>query len=530
MQTGVGKEALILDVIEGDILFLYNSTNKTNGTSGAEYKFYASNPFESTQSSIAAPIISFPSFGGASYVRVGVPVGATKLVLGTNSINVPITWSVRKTKPSTDYAEGTFALTKLNGRNLAAPTPEQIVDIRDGNSANDLYATKNKLSDMYINSVGDGLGGVGFEVLAIPVKGGDELFMRLPAERAYPFKMVLSKLNSGRYIKKEDNIPTPEILSTSKTGIFKVVIPKDVGARTLYMNTKVVGAGYNFDITESLSVQKHGFVDAAIKDYSNAIDRIGDNFIVDSVARRAISSLGAANDRPISRFSNKKVFALGDSITQGTRGGYVQYLSTAFGTTVKNLGNSGAKVARVVDIITAGEGLAKRDTPTASTVWAVQDFTDLKCAYIMIGTNHAPTNEVVDLMTLPTDTVYDNATTNTYWNKFPDTFVGNLALVVEFLKWKAPKAEIYIVAPPHMAGSGSTPITAIPSVHAGQKAVAERYGVPFINGTFDSGIPWKLMKAAYDATGGYSYDGIHLNERGNEVFGNFLAQRILSAG
>lgn len=526
-----GHAAKVVDVKAGDLLYLTNSTNTNNGGSGSIYAFYADSPFTSTQSKITATQKN-TKISDINYMQVAVPMGATKLVVNTKYSGTDIAWAIHKNEPLNDYSDGTFTLTDYDGRKLALALSEQASsDLKLGDSYGDYYSAANTLQDKYLNSAGtlaNGAVGNDWKALRVNATAGDVFYLKLPADRAYPFKIIYSKSKANTSA-IGDYIQDAVLEATQQDGVYELTVPSGLGVNAIFMNVRVVGAGYSFDFTTTLSVQKGSFLEQSIGDTGRKLSSIGGLGLVDSVARQAIVEKSEST-KTLTRLTNEKVFALGDSITQGTRGGYVKYLNDAFGTTVNNTASSGAKVSRVVDIITAGEGLAKRDTPTVSTVWDTQDFADLKCAYIMIGTNHAALVEPIDLTTLPTDTVYDNPTTNDYWDKFPDTFVGNLSLVVEFLKWKAPTAEIYVVAPPHINSGGGTTIATAPTLHASQKAVAERYAVPFINGTFDSGIPWKLMKGTLDTSGGYSYDGIHLNERGNEVFGKFLANKILSFG
>lgn len=280
------------------------------------------------------------------------------------------------------------------------------------------------------------------------------------------------------------------------------------------INAYIVGGGNNLDIQNTLNVSTHTAPTV------NEISKINGNTLVDTQARLEISRIG-------SRFKGKKVFAFGDSITEGTQGGYVKYLSEAFGTSVANYGSSGARTSRVVDIVTAGSGLPKRDSATSGTVWPTKDYTNLACATLMIGTNDLADMSMGSLADIPTTNLTDYANPLDYWALFANTYIGNIGLIIEYIKSKAPKAEIHIVTPVYgyyaSLGPESTQ-SLIPHL----EAVTRYYGVHLIYGTYESGLSYKLMNPT--ALNAYTYDGVHLNVLGNEVFGKFLAQKVLNFG
>ena len=181
----------------------------------------------------------------------------------------------------------------------------------------------------------------------------------------------------------------------------------------------------------------------------------------------------------------------------------------------------------MVDIITAGEGLPKRDSATVDTVWVVKDFSNLTCVTLMIGTNDSDGSVVSlgDVSQIPTAKISDYATTNDYWELFPNNYVCNIALVIEFLRYKSQNVEIHICTPPYRNQDG-TDIGRITKLIPLLESLCHHYGVHLIYGTYENGIGYKMMSSSYP----YSYDGVHFTALGNEVFGKFFAQKVLNFG
>ncbi len=346
----------------------------------------------------------------------------------------------------------------------------------------------------------------GWKVAVIPVTSGETLSISA-ADISDPF--TFGFYNSNPLVVGKQNIAYS---ATVDSGVITVTVPS--GATHLAINAYIVGGGNNLDIQNTL------IVSAPVTPTANEISKINGNTLVDTQARLEISRIG-------SRFKDAKVFAFGDSITEGTQGGYVKYLSEVFGTTVANYGSSGARTSRVVDIVTAGSGLAKRDVATASIVWETKDYTNLACVTLMIGTNDLADMPMGSLTDIPTSNLTDHANPLDYWALFANTYIGNIALVIEFIKSKAPKAEIHIVTPIYGYYTSLGP-EATQGLIPHLKAVTRYYGVHLIYGTYESGLSYKLMNPA--ASNPYSYDGVHLNVLGNEVFGKFLAQKVLNFG
>lgn len=353
----------------------------------------------------------------------------------------------------------------------------------------------------------------GWKIAFIPVTAGDKLVITADKIES-PFEM-------GFYADGSLTAGKVSISYVREVVENKINVTVPIGATYMAINVYIVGGNNNFDIQNSLYVSKEP--EATEKE----IYRINGKSLIDVNARDQIVELSKINAiDPMLRFKNKKVFALGDSITEGTQGGYVKYLNEAFGTSVLNYGSSGARTSRGVDIITAGAGLPRRDPVTAGWTWLVKDFTDLKCVTMMFGTNDLADMPMGSIDDLPTTNLTDYPNPLDYWALFPNTYIGNIALMIEFIKSKASSVEIHFISPPYAYNTtlGGPDMTASLIPHL--EAVTQLYSVHLIYGTFESGLSYKLMKSNIS----FSYDGTHLNTLGNEVFGKFVANKVLSVG
>ena len=529
-----GGEMIVMPVTEGDELFIYNSTNTINGLNGSAYAFFTENPSNPSATKLTN-IYKQEVIDSKNISVVPVPVGAKYLAANIKQNTYIHQWAIYKNKPSVvfDGTTGTYRLSALNNVPLAREISKQAsTDIKQGNIYEDYYHPDNIVAGVISsNGVPNIYPTIALStevVVGFPVTEGDVYYMRLPIQRSYPFKIIYVR-KKGWYLGTSNIVPSfyiqdAVVVGTAQEGIYKVTVPSGLGIKALLINVKQTKNTDKIDMSATLSIQKNGFNPALVGSLKKGIASIDNLQLVDNVARQQLAQIPTDLNRPVSRFAGKKVFAIGDSIT-ANQSGYVSYVANAMGTTLTNFGSISAKADRMVDIVTAGSGLAKRDSGTQATVWATPDFTDLACAFIMIGTNHLLLTETTDLASLPADTVYNYATTNDYWNKFPNTFVGNIALVIEYIKWKAPQAEIYIISPPHNGNSRAN----ANSLNAPLRAVTDFYSIPFIDGTNRSGISFKLMNDMITPKV-YSDDKVHLNAQGNKMFGTFVAQRILSAG
>jgi lysophospholipase L1-like esterase len=213
----------------------------------------------------------------------------------------------------------------------------------------------------------------------------------------------------------------------------------------------------------------------------------------------------------VNRFYGLTIITAGDSITQGTMGGYVKYLGEIVGCLVQNVGSSGAKTNRLTAILTD-----IKDRSDTSQTYITPDYTKAAAITIMIGTNvDAVTGSIADIPA--NDSILNHVGTELeYLNTFPNTYYGNLGLIIEFIKWKNPKIEIFLVSPPY-GNLGDADL-----VSTRMREIAQFYSINFFDGTHSFGLTKKLK-------GSWTYDGTHLNEYGNEVWGKSLANRLLGS-
>ena len=428
-----------------------------------------------------------------------VPVGSNAKFMYINTYLSAQNYDIRDslavgTVPVISEING-FEIVDLQARSSTVPlTSSQNIYDSSTMIVNDFYLDNNHTID----------GQTGWKIASIPVTPGNRIKI-VCDNYAYPFKAAFFSNN----VYSVGKTTVSKVLETDGLAYYGTV---PLNAKFLVVSVYIT-LGSIFDITESLVVTSIP-TQSAIE-----VTSINNMPIADLYARSMLSSSG--------RFTGKKVFAFGDSITEGTQGGYVKYLSEVFGTTVANYGSSGARTSRVVDIVTAGAGLPKRDPSTANIVWPTKDYTDLVCATLMIGTNDLSGMPMGSLADIPTSNLTDHANPLEYWALFANTYIGNIALVIEFIKSKAPKTEIHIVAPIYGYSASLGP-ELTQSLIPHLEAVTRYYGVHLIYGTYESGLSYKLMNPS--ATNPYSYDGVHLNVLGNEVFGKFLAQKVLSFG
>jgi lysophospholipase L1-like esterase len=527
--TGSNYASRIIPVIGGDNLFLLNEPQNYAAGSGYGYTFFDKDPsadvtavrIAHTASSATDPTTSL------IYNHVYAPTGAKFLVLNSKFTN-PIVWTVHKDNFSSSYTPGTEVVTGLNGAEIEKQiTPSAAKSITNGNAQlGDIYQTMGVIFDRYLNtagSLGAGSAGNDWRAFKFQVIAGNTYYLKIMGALTYPFKIVYS--SSVDTVGTGTNLGNVVLQLTEQANIYKFTVPENSTALAVFMNIKIDSGGYSFNISNTLSIQERYFSDARIATNKLAISQIDGKQIVDDYARNQLAALNLSSAIK-TRFTGKKVIALGDSITAGTQGGYIKYLEAAFDTVILNHGSSGGRAGRVFDQVVAGEGLDRRNSSTAGTTWPVINFADAACVTLMIGTNDSDGSSFGSITDVPSTNFSDHATLAEYAALFPNNYLANIAFVIEYIRNKAPKAEIHIITPPYYydTANGTQRITKlIPAL----EAVSRYYGVHLIYATYESGIGFKQMNGALNI---YSYDGIHFNEQGNEVFGKFIAQKVLSFG
>lgn len=526
-STGVTYASKIIPVSSNDNIFLLNETQNYTAGSGHGYAFFDKDPSDDvtavrithTASSATDPATSL------IYNHVYAPAGAKFLVLNSKFTN-PIVWAVHKDNFSSSYTTGTEVVMGLNGAEIEKQLSNSIAkELNSGNvQLGEIFTSDGILQDKYLNTPGALANAPianNWKAFRFTVKAGETYFLKIIGPTTYAFKMVFS--SSFNTVGTGTNLGNVSLQLTDQDNVYKFTAVE--GAVAVFMNVKVDTGSYTLNLMDTLSIQNGKFDEAQIGKTERGISSINNIQIVDEDARKLLRNLDPSA-RTKTRFSGKKVIALGDSITEGTAGGYIKYLEAAFDTVILNHGASGGRASRVFDQVVAGEGLDRRNSATAGTAWPVIDFTDTACVTLMIGTNDSDGSSFGAVTDIPTTNFSDHATLAEYAALFPNNYLANIAFVIEYIRNKAPKAEIHIITPPYRydTNAGTSRITKlIPFL----EAVTRFYGVHLIYATYESGIGFKQMNGALNM---YSYDGIHFNEQGNEVFGKFIAQKVLSFG
>ena len=523
-------------VIRADIakeLYILNSVQDYSQWNGYGVAFFDANPMTGAANRITdTRTTHIDAVSGLTYLKVSVPTGAKYLAFNTKFNAIDINWAIHTDGFSNNYNAGTEYI----GGVLDSPViSKKVVQIESEISSGttvigDIYDSSKLLLNKYLNYDGTleaSSSAQAWKVFSFAVDEDGIYFAKITSALAFPFKAVYSKSLTDVSTIAGTFVSNVTLQLTEIENVYKFTVPTGLGIKAVFMNVELVtGTTPTIDLRDTLSIQKHHFDVAKIGVRKTAIDRLLGNALVDDEARKlAVQAMQLQSGS--FRLKNAKVLALGDSITEGTYGGYVKYLEAAFNTTVMNRGSSGGRASRVVDIVTAGEGLTRRDPYTSDIVWTPIDYTNLKCVTLMIGTNDSDSVTLGDIADLPTTSVQDYATLADYAALFPNNYVSNIALVIEYIKWKAPDAEIHLITPPYLYNTTAGGTTLITKLIPHLEAVAKHYAAHLIYATYESGLSFKLMRGDLDI---YSYDGTHLNEHGNEVFGKFVAQKVLSFG
>lgn len=516
--------SVAIPVVEGEILFLHNSQKTTALQSGFAYGFFPTLPNEADGRQTGSVRTLVDSDSSTTYHQVIVPDGCNYLVLNTSFGGTTAEWNVNKKGFNPSFSEGTEYITELNGTKLITDKYLEGVE-GETTSFGDIYNPLVIRQNSYItNSIPQKIsnGSAGWTVAVMPMEIDSVYYAKLTA-RAYPFQIAAYNdtvektilLPSGSALIKVDIT-----LIDATNDIYKLTPSEEFTGGSLLITTKVIGSGYNHDISTSLKVWKDFIdLDATLQiGYSSLFG----NSLIDSYIRKKVATLTTSVQPLIDKITDKPtIYCFGDSITQGTQGGYVGLLATALNGTASNFGSSGGNSNRLYGIMLGK--LSRNSYDSGAGVYPTKDYTKADIVTIMIGTNdHSySTSYWSSWEGMPTDTVYDHVateTTDAYFENFPRTFAGNVGACIEYVQWKNPKCRIYLITPPMR---GATP-SVMGDLVKYQQAIADYYSVPLINATQESGLSLKNISQ-------WSYDNLHLNTLGNEIFAKYLAKKIASS-
>lgn len=496
MQISGAFNSIAIPVTENTIISILNDRGAYTG--GAIGAYHSALP-PTAANKIANYTTNTRTNNQTTYVVSSVPAGAKYLIVNSKS-TTDIAWNVQN---------GAYLdITKTAKKSLATFNDKTVFDLevdatlgKEGN----LNQPKSVLQNVYVNSQGAVVTGSGFKTLLFPVVEGATYYITDTVglfNSAMRSVFATSELFSGALP------PIIEYKQTSVDTIKKFTVPKGLGIKFVFLTLKTGG----FDVENSLVIHRWRNTDTIVKE---SITKIKGRSLIDETARIVIDAL----DQSVvtSRFANKKFVCFGDSITQGTEGGYVKYVQSILRCEVTNKGSSGAMARRVVDIATRIS--AFRD-PATTVPYAEIDYSQFSGASIMIGTNDSTSGITGSLADIPTDSVFQHAGSEVtgYFDLFPNTYYGNVALVIEWIRWKNPLCEIYLISGPRKGND----FNQMDSVVTALREIAKYYSLPYINATHESGVTQKFWS-------NYSYDLTHMNVTGNKILGNFIGRRILNS-
>lgn len=507
-------QSKIIPVNASDDLFILNNLQDYAAPNGHGYAFFAKDPILVTESNPAifgTRTEKTDSVTGLKYSAVTVPSTAKFLMFNTRFTTTNILWAIHAGSFSANYGQGEESVFSINDAEIYKQLSDVTAsDLSRGNSVDGDYFDKSKiLSGYYLGADGTLQPYGPWSSYKFNVNDGDTFFMKVLGGTSWTHKFVYSKntetVDSGSYVSDVN------LVLTDIEDIYKFTVPTGQAIKTVFLNVKIAD---DFDLTDTLSIQKYNFDVDEIGVSNKAINNVGGLKLIDERARQILANLDASASN--SRFKNKKFYCFGDSITQGTQGGYVGYIAGILGANVTNYGSSGAQAGRLVSIMTG-----QPNRQESGNEHTAPDYSNVSGISIMIGTNHTwqDPSTLGSITEIPTSKVTDFTNPNDYWALFPNKFVTNLALCIEYVKWKNKELEIHLITPPYKvdATEGANNVAKlIPSI----EAVAKFYSVHLIYATYESGLAYKNLDT-------YTYDGTHLSTLGNKVFGNFVANKIL---
>lgn len=513
-----GKSAII-PVKAGETIYMHNSRQTMTAGSGFYYGFYANTPAVGDTRITNTATTMTDTTSGLSYIRATVPEGAKYLVMNTKFNANTAQWNANYTGFVNSFADGTPVITKINESTVL--TEEEYLGIGiESKLIGSAYDSLVFRANSYISSNFLQSGQSGWTTAVMPMDSGREYYAKIDST-TFPFGIGTYNGSVSQALTAAipySLLPVTYTLIDEVNKIYKLTPAVGFTGGVLLITTKVTSGGYNHDISETLKVWVDYVSSATTK--KEVFSKLDGKDLIDLELRKKFGVVARNNELLTSLHSLKKsIYCFGDSITEGTQGGYTKYLRMGLDATIQNYGSSGANTNRLYGIVL---GKKSRNSYDGTTVYPEKDYALADVVTIMIGTNDFDYGDAYwdSLSTIPADNVYahvgDN-TTDAYFESFPANFAGNVGACIEYIRWKNPKCKIYLIAPPQQPGV-PTMLSRVPYI----KAVADYYAIQFINGTAENGLCLKDISV-------WSYDNRHLNTLGNEIFGKYLAKKIASS-
>lgn len=227
------------------------------------------------------------------------------------------------------------------------------------------------------------------------------------------------------------------------------------------------------------------------------------------------------------KYYNKNIWTFGDSITAGmAEGSWVGYTEKILECNLTNKAVSGHSSMSMVAIMTDIQRWGGDLTPSI-------DYSVIDAITIQIGTNDFMRGEISSipygfgkqLKDMPFE--YNGVEISTYeeyFANFPNNYFGHVGASIEWVKWKNPKCKIYLITEPHNMSEyddGNGGWKYIYEVRDYMMQLGKFYSIPVIDAVYEAGLTDRNFAD-------YSYDLCHLNDRGNKIWGEYIAYQMLS--
>lgn len=240
-----------------------------------------------------------------------------------------------------------------------------------------------------------------------------------------------------------------------------------------------------------------------------------------------------------------KIICAGDSLTFGynnvATNSYVDYVKDYYkDCEVLNYGSNGGASNRLVNFLTN----MARDNNISYYPIKNPDYSDCCAVIINIGTNVGVQGSIEnsipqlananDLENNPLKNIDVNIAINEgfkyneqiidseedYWNLFANDWYGNVALCIEYIQYKNPKTQIFLLPPTYSSIVDSNPSSAV-SISNAMKELVEFYGINYINTLHGIGINRRNEYL-------YRGDYVHGTNERNEIVGKYVAKQLFS--
>lgn len=346
----------------------------------------------------------------------------------------------------------------------------------------------------------------------------DEVVVNL---KVLDFKAESTWLNTDTFFKKTDNIYKDSI--SQEVFTFKTPQATDLNVDNIGIVINTLFGNKPIEFVDGLQVE----VGTSPTDYVEGGGIILEKVFGYPLPKMSSGGSRTSGDAVLNYLKNQVMFFFGDSITQGTDGGYVDLVKDKIGLgNAVNYGSSGATTGRLVDIMT---GLGIREPGSVRNV----DYMTCKAITIQIGTNGGvsgnfekdiPNISIYDIQSYPytynnSDGTITNATLDNaedYFKKlFPNTFYGNLALCLEWVRWKNPNCRVYLITIPPSNRNNHI------AVRDALIKLGNLYSIHVIDAQANSGCSIRNITE-------WSLDKTHLNIIGNELWASYIARELVT--